>query len=212
CLKRDHWTTDGECKPKRIRAGHWSVNRTGSTTNADQSDRLLLSGSDRRWRESELTLVLRPMGIVLNARVVRGHTDVTALGTRVAECLRVRAQRATARGREARNAAQRAAEIHTSRHDSVGFNAVFDPVDHRCEDVETVCRRVAAAVAHVGNQIELHEVSGLIKYVIRVAAALAGRFVMGRRVSMGLALSYLVEVFSGVRPRRPRVAEPMVED
>ena len=130
---------------------------------------------------------------------------------RVSKGLRVRAKRAAARGRKPRECAQRAAEIDAGRHDGIGRNAVFGPVDHRCEHVEMVRRSVATAVPHVGNQVKLHEVPSLTKHVI-VIIVVVKAFVPERRLPPVVTLRHLVEVLNGVRPRRTRVAQAVVED
>src|SRR5204862_2832885 len=76
--------------------------------------------------------------------------------------------------------------------DLVGRDAVLDPVHHRRQHVEVVGGDVAAAVAHVRDQVQLHEVIGVLD-----AAVLA---------------RHVAEVLERVRPGRTGVGKHVIED
>src|SRR6266853_2661577 len=124
------------------------------------------------------------------ARIARRLADIARAG--VAQRLRLRAKRPAARGRQAGERTERRGEAAAARDHLFGGDAVLDPVHHRRQHVEIVGRGVAAAVAHVRDEVELHELVGMLE------AAVAPR--------------HVAEILERVRPRRTGVAQAMVEN
>ena len=79
------------------------------------------------------------------------------MGPHIAKRLRIGTQRPTPCCWKSCERAEHAVEIRAGGDDRARRDIVLDPVDHRGHLVETVGRRIAAAVTRVGNQVHFHE-------------------------------------------------------
>src|SRR3954470_1098370 len=136
-------------------------------------------------------VILVALALGRDAHVARSLADVSRAA--VAQRLRIGAQRPAAAGVAEAGVWANSRRIAVAGGDDlVGRDAVLDPIHHRRQHVEVVGGDIAAAVAHVRDEIELHEVIGVLD-----AAVLA---------------RHVAEVLERVRPGRTGIGKPVIED